>query len=343
MDIFNVLLKVLKESLTITGIVFGIMLILEFINVFTHGIWKKHIIGKKWQQYLFATILGMLPGCLGSYTVVALFSHKLVSVGALMATMIATSGDEAFVMLAEFPEKAILLFISLAIIGFITGFILDRFISSRLFSDEIFENDLPVHDHDNCNNSKAAEFRYNFLHPSFKRIAALLVILVIIIIYLVFSENVESWMVYTIIGLVIVGFVIILSVPGHFIREHIWEHIIKIHIPKIFLWTFASLFIVSLLLQYFDINQFVSDNPLYFMLIAVIIGIIPQSGPHLIFVNLFSQGAIPFSILFANSISQDGHGMLPLLGESKKAFFLIKAIKVIIAIVLGYSFYFLGF
>lgn len=238
---------------------------------------KKYVTGKKWQQYLFATILGMLPGCLGSYTVVALFSHKLVSVGALMATMIATSGDEAFVMLAEFPEKAILLFVLLGAIGFVIGIITDKFISSRIFSDEIHENDLPVHNHDNCNNNKAAEFKYNLFHPSLKRIGILLIISILIILLIIFSNNIESWLVYTIIGLVIVGFAIILSVPQHFIKEHIWEHIIKVHIPKIFLWTFASLLIVSLLLQYYDINKFVSDNPLYFMLIAVLIGLIPQS------------------------------------------------------------------
>ncbi|MEZ4909016.1 MAG: putative manganese transporter [Saprospiraceae bacterium] len=343
MDLLKIILVSLKESLTITGIVFVIMLILEFVNVFTNGVWKKYFTGKKWQQYIFAAILGMMPGCLGSYTIVALFSHNLVSVGALMATMVATSGDESFVMLAKFPVQALILFSILGVIGLISGYLLDKFISPGVFSKEFKENDLPVHNHDNCNKQNHSEFKYNLLHPSSKRIAVVVLLAVLITLFLLFSNIHEGWKIPTIIGLSIIGFIIILSVPRHFITEHIWEHIIKVHIPKIFIWTFASLIVVSVILKYVDINAFVNENPLYFMLIAILIGVIPQSGPHLVFVNLFAQGAIPFSILLANSISQDGHGMLPLLGESKRAFLLIKGIKIIIALIFGYGVYYFGY
>jgi hypothetical protein len=60
---------------------------------------------------------------------------------------------------------------------------------------------------------------------------------------------------------------------------------------------------------------------------AVLIGFIPESGPHLIFVALFFNGIIPFSILLANSIVQDGHGALPLLAESRKNFIYMKLIS----------------
>ncbi len=42
------------------------------------------------------------------------------------------------------------------------------------------------------------------------------------------------------------------------------------------------------------------------------------------FVTLFAQGLIPFSVLLASSIAQDGHGMLPLLAESKRGFLAVK-------------------
>ncbi|MCK4348834.1 MAG: hypothetical protein KAW47_09485, partial [Thermoplasmatales archaeon] len=49
------------------------------------------------------------------------------------------------------------------------------------------------------------------------------------------------------------------------------------------------------------------------LLIASLIAIIPEFGPHLVFVTMFAKGLIPFSVLLASSIVQDGHGMLPLL------------------------------
>jgi hypothetical protein len=63
--------------------------------------------------------------------------------------------------------------------------------------------------------------------------------------------------------------------------------------------------------------------------------LIPESGPHLIFVLLFAKGSIPFSILLASSIVQDGHGMLPVLAHSRKAFVIIKLINLAIGLILG--------
>ncbi|MCF0205988.1 MAG: hypothetical protein HUK15_01045, partial [Bacteroidales bacterium] len=77
--------------------------------------------------------------------------------------------------------------------------------------------------------------------------------------------------------------------------------------------------------------------------IAVLIGVLPESGPHLIFVVLFVQGYIPFSILLANSIVQDGHGSLPLLAETKKGFLVSKGINLIIGLVVGLIGLIIGF
>jgi hypothetical protein len=63
--------------------------------------------------------------------------------------------------------------------------------------------------------------------------------------------------------------------------------------------------------------------------------LIPESGPHLIFVTLFAEGLIPFSVLLTSSIVQDGHGMLPLLSYSVKDSVIIKAFNFFFGIILG--------
>jgi len=83
------------------------------------------------------------------------------------------------------------------------------------------------------------------------------------------------------------------------------------------------------------VQSWIADNMLWVLLIAVLVGIIPESGPHLVFVTLFVQGSIPFSILIASSIVQDGHGMLPLLAESKRGFFAVKGVNVIVGLLVG--------
>ena len=114
---------------------------------------------------------------------------------------------------------------------------------------------------------------------------------------------------------------------------------------RIFLWIFSSIAVISLFLNYVNIDGIENSEYYYwgFILIAVAIGIIPQSGPHIIFISLFSQGIIPLSILLVNSIVHEGHASLPLIAESKKSFAIIKLIKIGIAMIIAVLGYFIGF
>jgi len=105
---------------------------------------------------------------------------------------------------------------------------------------------------------------------------------------------------------------------------------------------FGVLLVLHFVLEPLNIEQWITGNQLVVLLIACLIGLIPESGPHLIFVTLFAQGMIPMSILLASSIVQDGHGMLPLLAESKRGFVYVKAINLIVGLVIGLIGYMTG-
>ena len=111
---------------------------------------------------------------------------------------------------------------------------------------------------------------------------------------------------------------------------------------SIFLWTFGALLVIRLGMHYFDLETWVRDNMALVILLAVVVGIIPDSGPHLVFVSLFASGMAPFSVLLANSICQDGHSSLPLLAENKKGFVQAKLINCALAAIVGYALYFFG-
>jgi hypothetical protein len=101
--------------------------------------------------------------------------------------------------------------------------------------------------------------------------------------------------------------------------------------------------VIELGLHYLDMESWINSNILWMILLAVLVGIIPESGPHMLFVTLFATGMVPFSVLLASSISQDGHASLPLLAESKRSFVKAKIINVIVATIIGYTCYFIGF
>jgi hypothetical protein len=128
---------------------------------------------------------------------------------------------------------------------------------------------------------------------------------------------------------------VVATVPEHFLTEHLWRHVALRHVPRVFLWTFGVMAAVAWLDTQVDLAGFVQGNSWAVLVTAVLFGLIPESGPHLLFVTLFSQGSLPLSILAANSIVQDGHGMLPLLAESRSDFFRVKAINLLVGLTLG--------
>ena len=117
---------------------------------------------------------------------------------------------------------------------------------------------------------------------------------------------------------------------------------VKKHLPRIFLWTFGALLVMQLLESHLDVHAWIHDNTLLVMLIAVLIGIIPESGPHLIFVTMYASGTLPFSILLASLIVQDGHGMLPMLAISRRGFLVVKGINIIIGALAGWLVWYLS-
>ncbi len=132
------------------------------------------------------------------------------------------------------------------------------------------------------------------------------------------------------------------SLP-HYIREHIWGHIIRKHIWKIFLWTFLAISLVHVGTYLWDVKTFVKENPQIILILAVLIGIIPDVAPQFVFVFMFSEGLIPFSILLTSSMVQNGHGLIPLLSYSVKDTIKIKTFNVVFGLLTGIVFMSFGY
>ena len=357
-EFLHLFLDVLRNSVLITGLVIIMMLMIEYVNIHSHGKWLTKLRQNRFGQVVLGAGLGIIPGCMGGFAAVSMYSHKLLSFGALIAMMIASSGDEAFVMLAMIPKEALLLMLVLFVVAILAGWLVDRFTKPNKDKHEGCEEGYQIHEEDEERNEHPEKptFR-NLKHASAERIALLLGV-ILFIVALAFGmleheheETVhtqlnifnESWMnlIFAVVSLFVVWF--IATAPEHIIKEHLWEHIIRKHFLSIFLWTFGALLIIQVGLHYFDLEQLISSNIPWMILLAVLVGVIPESGPHLLFVTLFATSTVPFSVLLASSISQDGHASLPLLAESKRSFVKAKIINAIVAAIVGYLCYFIGF
>lgn len=368
MDFADIFFDTLLAGILVTGLVTVMMLLIEYLNVQTQGRWSHSLQGSGPKQVLLGALLGIIPGCMGGFAVVSLYTHGLVGFGALIAMMIASSGDEAFVMLAAIPREALLLTGILFVIAVAAGLIVNLFARKRTapVCDQPYEvHGCDEHHHDaagHCDpdaDCPHASLR-NLRHPSWQRIVLLLGVLLFAL-ALAFgllehehegegAEHAghiaildEYWLnlLFAVISLFVAW--IIATAKEHLIREHLWNHVICKHLLRVFCWTFGTLLVIGIGLACFDIAAWTSNNIPLMILLAALIGIIPESGPHLLFVTLFAGGLAPFSVLLASSISQDGHAGLPLLAESKLGFLKAKMLNVAIALACGYLCYWIGF
>jgi hypothetical protein len=335
------------------------MLIIEYLNVFTHGLWSKGLKQSVWKQILFGAVLGIIPGCLGAYTAVSLYVHNVIGIGALVATMIATSGDEAFFMFSIIPDTAIILHLIIFAIAIISGFLVQYFYKPKLIEacpDKHFE----IHQEAMEN----GHFNLRSIGNQLKNITSLrlgiLVFLAGVLAFVLFSHehghgheflslpSMEinehpEWIRTTFIVVSLISLFIVFTVNDHFLSDHLWKHVIKKHFLRIFLWTFGTLAVLHVMNHYLDLESLISENLFIVLIIAVLVGIFPESGPHLVFVILFASGDLPFSILLASSIVQDGHGSIPLLAETRKGFVTVKLINMVVGFLAGSMGLLLGF
>lgn len=394
----HLFIDILRNSILITGLVVIMMMMIESMNIESRGLFFSGLRRTKTGQVVIAALLGSIPGCMGGFATVSLYTHRIFSFGALVAMMIASSGDEAFIMLAMFPQKALILFAILFVIAIAAGIITD------MIADRQHRKHCNRHDHSDCGEPSECQEGYHIhsddccdhghtpatsgkgsshkRHYGWKRITMFIGVAIFIAAlatgklahdhsaHEAHSEHAdgtehvehighghvhteacdhdhsdghafeidllsEDWMNVLFAALSIIMLFVLAFASDHFVEEHLWNHIVRRHLPVIFAWTFGVLLVLGTALQFIDITHWISDNTVLMILLATAIGIIPESGPHLIFVTLFAAGVIPFPVLLASSISQDGHASIPLLAESKNSFLKAKAINCAVALAAG--------
>ncbi len=274
--------EVFLETVKILSMVFVLMTLVEYLVLRFEEEIKRKVTGRPWTQYVAASALGAIPGCMDAFFVVSLYISGVVGFGALSSVMLSTAGDEAFVMLAMIPDAAIQVFAACFALGVVGGYLGD------LFAEKL---DLKL-----CKSCEVP------IHKVEKRVDL-----------------------------------------RHFLKEHVWEHIIKQHIPQLFAWLFFTLIAVEWLISNFDLEALLPESRLWLIIFAALLGAIPESGPHLMLVVLFSKGLIPFSVLLVNTLSQDGHGLLPLLSHSLEDTLYVQVFTTLFALGVGLLLFLLGF
>lgn len=331
------IVDVLSTSIMVTGLVLVMMLLVESLNVLSRGAFRRQIHTRGGR--LPGVLIGSVPGCFGGFINVTLYVHGAISLGALAGSMIAASGDEAFVMLALFPRRALLLFALLIGYGLVVAWVVDRLWGSHSFPGASCASGLTVHDDEQKEFRLLRPWSHEWswsLHRALLLGAVLAFALAIAAGWVASDE--PAWLRAIIFGLTVALAWLVLAAPEHFVREHLLRHVAREHAPRVFLWTAGALLVTEWIgAGWPGMEVWIQQHQAIALLTAALVGLIPESGPHLVFATLYASGVLPFSVLVASSVVQDGHGMLPLLAESRTEFLRVKAINLVAGLVLGFA------
>ena len=285
-------------------------------------------------QIPIAALLGATPGCGGAVVVVAAYTSGNVSFGAVIATLTATMGDAAFLLIAVRPDIAILVLPLTLIAGIITGYIADNFLTFSHTEKAInIKKEVPTIG----KNRKRDILFASLIVPGFGLGVLQLLQYDLEKLFGIFPQLIA-----------IVGMVTSILIWSNSKIKTMTNPKDKPLVRVTEETSFIAIWVLSAYLAYdylifltpLDLNMMFKTIGLLVPLLAIIIGFVPGCGPQILVTTLFINGMIPFSALLGNAISNDGDALFPAIAIAPKAAILATFYSAIPACILAYTLYF---
>lgn len=284
-------------------------------------------------QVPIAALMGATPGCGGAVVVVAAYSSGHVGFGAVVATLTATMGDAAFLLIATRPDAALVVLPLSFVVGILSGWVVDRFSTF----------DLGGGARQNC------DIAPRIGRVRAKDIAYLAVVapgLMLGVSQILTVDLVETYgALLPIVGLAgtAIGLFIWATSPLQAMTHQSDTAVTRMAEET----SFISVWVIGAYLAYdyvvvftgADVEALFSTVAPVLPLAAILIGFIPGCGPQVLVTTLYINGVIPFAALIGNAISNDGDALFPAIALNPKAAVIATAYSAVPALIVAYGFY----
>jgi len=281
-----------------------------------------------------ASCLGALPGCGGAVVVITAFARGNITLGAMVAALIGTMGDAAFLLLAKEPTTYFKIILISMFAAIICGWLVDRFHRGELYSTEV-----------------------KFLgHTIIGRL----------------RNRDKSYMILAVPGLILGSmqlmqidlydlgsFVFVLGLGGAALSVGVWSispvNAVTMHNDHPFTrateeTSFVTAWVIAAYLAYeyayaflgLDLAGLAEAAWIFIPLLAILIGFVPGCGPQILVTTLYLNGIIPFAALIGNAISNDGDALFPAIALTPRMAVVATLYSAIPALIISYIFLFWG-
>ncbi|QQA43336.1 putative manganese transporter [Pelagovum pacificum] len=288
---------------------------------------------KGWQVPL-ASLLGATPGCGGAVVVVAAYSSGNVRFGAVVATLTATMGDAAFLLLATRPEVAAVVLPISFVVGIISGWLIDAWGPKHLEAVPQPSCELVPR----IGDIRPRDMLYIALAiPGLALgIAGLAQIepadyvgetLPLVLSLAGIATGLFIWSTSSVDAMTNSGDAPVTRTAEETSFITVWV------LGAFALYEYATVFAGLDLASWFS-----AIGPIL-PLIGIAIGFVPGCGPQVLVTTLYINGLVPFAALIGNAISNDGDALFPAIALNPKAAFWATFYSAIPAVIVAYGFH----
>ncbi len=290
----------------------------------------------KMAQVPLAALLGTTPGCGGAVVVVAAYSSGHVGFGAVVATLTATMGDAAFLLIATRPDAALVVLPLSFVVGVLSGWIVDKLNIVPPATDPT---------------KVISPVRIGALR---KRDLLFLVIALpgfVLGVLQLLQSPLYDQVPFTLLGAI--------GLAGTFLGLLIWSlsplqamtNAADTPTTRMAEETsFISVWVIGAYLAYdylvlftgLDLKDAFQTVAPLLPLIGILVGFIPGCGPQVLVTTLYINGALPFAALIGNAISNDGDALFPAIAVNPRSAVLATLVSAVPALIVAYGFYILA-
>ncbi len=287
-------------------------------------------------QVPMAALMGATPGCGGAVVVVAAYSSGNVGFGAVVATLTATMGDAAFLLLATRPDAAAVILPMSFAVGIVSGWLVDLFNKTEFRASTAGQCEIaPL-----IGRTRLKDMGYLLLAAPGLVVGA---------------AQLGQVEIATIFGMPVLW----LALAGTALGLFIWStsplqamtNARDSAVTRMAEETsFISIWVIGAYLAYdyivaftgVDLESLFATVAPLLPLIAILIGFIPGCGPQVLVATLYINGLIPFAALIGNAISNDGDALFPAIALNPKAAVIATVYSAVPALIVAYGFFFLA-
>ena len=291
---------------------------------------------------IMASLLGALPGCGGAIIVVTQYIQGRISFGSLVAVLTATMGDGAFLLLAAEPFTGIFIFALGALVGAISGYIVDKIHGENYL---VGNSKLKV-EFEKVSKTFVSKFNifWTFIFLPGFLIGLFVAFQIDIDQFLGLPLNLSIASTVGAVGAILCIFMWSLNPLSDFqcSTDRSRNLLSRVVDTTNFVTTWVICgFLTFEIFMYFteyDLKTFFEIWLPFVPLMAIFFGFLPGCGPQIVVTTFYLNGSIPLSAEIGNAISNDGDALFPAIALAPKAAVIATLYSAVPAILVAYGY-----